>query len=96
MKVFYNDKGEIKAIIEGATPEIEANMSMPNYSDVVVSEELAKRVNDPKDVAGILTLKVQDSDVVGKTTKEIKAIEKSLHSRVVKPVVDSDAEVNPQ
>lgn len=65
MKIFYDADGNVIGSIEGATPEIEAALGMPEAAvEVQLEDDLAKRVADPLDPLKPADISVDNGEVV--------------------------------
>lgn len=49
MRIFYNSDGEPIGMIDGANESIESGFKVEGADAVLVPEEIAKRIRDPKD-----------------------------------------------
>lgn len=47
MKIFYDKDGNVTGFVEGATPEIEANIKMKGQKEVTLPDDVAALVMEP-------------------------------------------------
>lgn len=93
MKVFYDQDGNIVGQVEGATPEIEAGITMPNTNTIEIDKDLKKRLRSKEDLT-LLDIKVKDNQVVEKTNNEKVEARSSLRANIeVSEPVDEIAEL---
>lgn len=64
MRLFYDRDGNIVGSFTGATPEIEAGLTMPGTEALAAPEDMAQRFNDPMDEAHPLSYQVIDGEIV--------------------------------
>jgi hypothetical protein len=62
MRIFYNKKGEPIGMIDGANEAIESGFMIEGAEAMVVPEEIASRIRDPKD--SLRSFDVKKKDIV--------------------------------
>lgn len=77
MKIFYDADGKVVGEVSSDNPDIEAGMSMPGFTEMVVSDDIAKRIADPTDSMSNRTIKVVDGEVVDISESELIKKEKA-------------------
>lgn len=73
MKIFYNENGVVVGTVEGALPDIEDKIDMPNTISMQAPEDIAIRLSDPKDPLNHTTLKIVDGVPVEIPEEELAA-----------------------
>lgn len=64
MKIFYDNTGRVIGQVEGATPEIESEMSMPGLNEMTANQNLRDVLSDPYTSLYHNDLEVRDGEVI--------------------------------
>jgi len=83
MKLFIDNNDNVIGIISGSTSDIESNITISDHKIIIVTEEIAKRIEDPLDNLNIRNIKIDNNNIIEKTDEELKLDQDILEKMIL-------------